>query len=167
MVNAISVEKLSHLTEAACPPYTIVFHHLIPVVGGEAPVLSVSRERIGWGTCLSVEVEIFRFHPCLYAVTGDTDGDITFQDDMMLTGILVGGMHLLVEVILYEEPELYILVYLQGFHRRVFGPFREHRSLVFVTVVTESGIGHQPLLVLFVEGLIGSTALDGCPFLLK
>ena len=68
MVNAVGVEVLCHLAEAVHPPAAVVLHHLIPVVGGESPVLAVGRERIGWGTGLLTHVEVAGFYPSLYAV---------------------------------------------------------------------------------------------------
>ena len=68
MVDAVSVEVLGHLAEAAYPPLTAVLEHGIPVVGGEAPVLTVGRERIRRRTGLSVKVEVLGFYPSLYTV---------------------------------------------------------------------------------------------------
>ena len=106
MVDTVGVEVLCHLAEATYPPLTAVLQHLVPVVGGEAPVLTVGRERIGWGTGLTVQVEIFGLNPCLDTVAADANGDVTLQDDMVLTGILVGSVHLPVKVILHVAPEV-------------------------------------------------------------
>ena len=77
MIYAIGVKVLGHLAETAYPPRAAVFQHLVPIVGGEAPVLSVGRERIGWGTSLTVQVEILWFYPSLHTITADADGDVT------------------------------------------------------------------------------------------
>ena len=114
VVDAIGIEIFSHLAEAAYPPAAAVFEHSIPVVGGEAPVLSVYGEGIGRCTGLTVQVEVFRFYPGLYAVTADADGDITLQDDLVLPGVGMGSAHLLVEVELDEIPECHFFVYLRG-----------------------------------------------------
>ena len=113
VVDAVGIEVFSHLAETPYPPLAAVLQHLVPVVGREAPVLAFGRERIGRSTGLSVEVEVFRLHPCLDTVAADADGDVAFQDDPVLAGILVGGMHLLVEVVLYEIPELQELLILE------------------------------------------------------
>ena len=54
MVNAVGIEIFRHILETAYPPGTVVLQHLIPVIGGEAPVLTVGRERIGRRTSLSI-----------------------------------------------------------------------------------------------------------------
>ena len=109
MVDAVGIEILRHLAEAAHPPRAVVLQHLIPVIGGEAPVLAILREGIGGRTSLSVEVEVTWLHPGLHAIATDANGDITLQDDLVLTGMLMGSTHLLVEDILHEIPEVYHL----------------------------------------------------------
>ena len=68
MVYAVGIEVLCHLAESSHPPLAAVLQHLVPVVGGEAPVLPVGRERVGRCSCLSVQVEVLRLHPGLHAV---------------------------------------------------------------------------------------------------
>ena len=63
MVDAVGIEILLHFAEAAHPPLAAVTEHLVPVVGRESPVLPVSSKLIGWCSCLSVQVEVFRFCP--------------------------------------------------------------------------------------------------------
>ena len=46
MVDAERVEILTHLAQAGFPPGIVVLCHLFPVVGREAPVLTVGREVI-------------------------------------------------------------------------------------------------------------------------
>ena len=58
VVDAVCVEVLLHILEAANPPLAAVGYHLVPVVCGEAPVLSAHREVIWRSTGLSVEVEV-------------------------------------------------------------------------------------------------------------
>ena len=41
VVDAVGVEEPCHVGETAYPPLAAVFHHLVPVVGRQAPVLSV------------------------------------------------------------------------------------------------------------------------------
>ena len=110
MVDAISIEVLCHLAETANPPRAAVFEHSIPVVGGKSPVLSVSRECIGWSTGLSVQVKVLRLYPSLYAIATDTDRDITLQYHTLLASIGMGGTHLLVEVELYIVPEGHLFI---------------------------------------------------------
>ena len=68
MVYAVGIEELRHLAEAAYPPQATILQHLVPVVGGEAPVLTIGRERIGWRTGLSGEVEVFGLYPCFHTI---------------------------------------------------------------------------------------------------
>ena len=161
VVDTVGIEIFGHLTEAAHPPRTAVLQHLVPVVGGEAPVLTISRERIGWRSSLTVQVEVFRFYPGLHTITADADGDVALQDDTLLTGMLMGSTHLLVEVELYKIPEGYFLIEfrgrfchgltLLGWQLMVVGPLLESCRAIKVTIVTEGSIGHQPLLVLLEE----------------
>ena len=164
MINTIGIKELRHLTEAANPPLAAVLQHLIPIVGGEAPVLTIGREGIGWSSCLSIQIEVFGFYPSLNAVTRDTNGDIALQDNLVLTGIFMSGTHLTVEIILHEAPETGDFLISLG--QRV-GPVVEHGSTIEVTIVTELCIRYQPLLVLSVEILIVSSSAQRCPFLVK
>jgi len=91
VVDAIGVEVFSHFAEALHPPCITVFFHDIPVIGGEAPVLSVHREIVGWCAGLSVQVEIMGFCPCFYAVATDADGDVAFQYDAVGACVFSGG----------------------------------------------------------------------------
>ena len=176
MVDTVGIEILCHLTETTYPPGAAILEHLVPVIGGEAPVLSVGREVIGWRTGLTVQVEVFRLYPSLYTVTTDTDGDVTLQDHTVLTGMGMGSTHLLVEVELHEIPEGHLFIDLGGglchcltFAIRQFmmvGPLLEGGSAVEVAVVAEGSIGHQPGLVLVEELLEGLALQDGLALLL-
>lgn len=50
VVDAEGVEVLSHLRKALAPPSIIVLGHLVPIVGREAPVLTIFRELIRGST---------------------------------------------------------------------------------------------------------------------
>ena len=78
MVNAVGVKVAGHIAEPPFPPMAAVAQHLIPVVGRESPVLSIHGEVIGWGTGLTVEVEVARLLPHVASVAIHADGDITF-----------------------------------------------------------------------------------------
>ena len=164
VIYTIGIEILRHLAEAAHPPRAVVLEHLVPVVGGEAPVLSVVREGIGWCSSLSVEVEVTRLYPGLHTIATDADGDITLQYHLILTCILVGSTHLLVEDILDEIPEV---EHLSISLRQALGPLREGGGTVFISIEAEAGIGLQPLAVVIDELLIGSTTFDGGTLLLE
>ena len=109
MVDAVGIEELRHVRETAHPPGTVVFEHLVPVVGGESPVLSVSGEVIRGCSCLSVQVEITGLLPGIAAIAVHADGDVTFEDDPFLPGIVVHLAHLGVQDILHEIEEGHFL----------------------------------------------------------
>ena len=87
VVDAVGREVLRHVGETTLPPQIAILAHGLPVVGGEAPVLPIGREGIGWRTGLSVQIEIERFYPCFHRVARNADGDVALQDDAVLAGI--------------------------------------------------------------------------------
>ncbi len=133
VVYAVGVEVLGHLAETAHPPLAAVAEHLVPVVGGESPVLSVLAEGVGGCSGLSVHVEVAWLGQHVHAVAVHADGYVALQYDMLLPGVLVGGVHLLVQVELHVVPECGIVA----------------------VVAAEAGVWLQPLLVLLHEGLVG------------
>ncbi len=165
VVDAVGVEVFGHIAEAAYPPLAAVLEHLIPVVGGEAPVLTVDREGVGRCTSLTVEVEVARLHPDVAAVAAHADGDIALEDDVVLTGVLMGVGHLLIEDELYEIPEGDVLVGLRPtvgqflavglIPDAVVGPLREVGCAVLVAKRAELGVRHEPVLVLLEELAVG------------
>ena len=172
MVYAVGVEVLLHLAETAHPPRAAVGQHLVPVVGGESPVLSVGREGIGRSTGLPVEVEVAGLHPGLHAVARDADGDVTFQYHAMRARIRMSSTHLTVEVVLYVVPEIHLLLGLLGnaapsgpHVAHLVGPRREGGRAVEVAEITEGSVRHQPVLVLLEKQLVSVAALHGRPLL--
>ena len=175
VVDTVGIEILRHLPETAHPPGAAVSQHLVPVVGGETPVLSVGREVIRRRTSLTVQVEVLRLHPSLHTVTADADGDVALQDHPLFTGMGMGSTHLLVEVELHEIPEGHLLIDLGGGFRHclalalrqfvMVGPVLEGGSAVEVAVVAEGSVGHQPGLVLVEELLEGLALHDVFAFL--
>ncbi len=145
VVDAVGVEILRHLAEAAHPPLTAVLHHLVPVVGGEAPVLSVFAEGIGRSACLPVEVEVARLSHHVGSVAVDADGNVALQDDALLACVLVGAVHLLVEVKLHIVPECC--------------------RAAFVTIDAELGVRLEPLLVLLDEVFVDFRTAHLCSLL--
>ncbi len=157
VIDAVGVEVLCHLGEASHPPGAAVLEHLVPVVGGEAPVLAVGGKGVGRGSGLAVEVEVAGLNPSLHAVAAHADGDVALEYDVALAGIVVGLAHLLVEVVLHIVPVGHFLV-LAGaavghggaqalVEGAVLGPLAEAGSAVEVAIVAEGCIGHKPLLV--------------------
>ena len=169
MVNAVGIEIFCHFAEALLPPFVVVFFHYPPVVGGKAPVLSVGREVIGWGACLSVQVEVFGFHPCLHPIPADADGNIPLEYHPVGTGIVVCLFHLLVQAELHKGPkgdvlshgtlvDVYCLAFsalswhaaygvLGGIYGHFFLPLVKAGGAVLLPVVAEHGIRQQPFAV--------------------
>ena len=167
MVNTVGIEVLCHLTEATYPPLTTVLQHLVPVVSGEAPVLAVGREWVGWGTGLTVQVEVLGFYPCFNTVATDADGDVALKDDAMHSRMLMSCMHLTVEVILYVAPEVLLAVSFWLLAFGFLGPFGEDSCTIFVAIDAELGVWHQPFLVVLIELLIGLRSPHTLPFLFE
>ena len=101
VVNAISREILRHFCESAFPPAITVLLHHFPVVSGEAPVLSVSRESIGWRTGLTIHVEIIGFNPSFNRVARDADGNIALKHHLFAACVVASSKKLHVQEILY------------------------------------------------------------------
>ena len=94
VVDAIGIEEMRHILEATCPPLAAVLQHLVPIVCRESPVLSVHGEIVGRCSSLSVEVEVFGFHPHVATVSVHSDRDVALQYYSLLLGILVCFLHL-------------------------------------------------------------------------
>ena len=78
VVEPVSVEIFAHFGQASLPPGVSVLCHLVPVVGGEAPILTVIGEVVGRCAGLAVEVVEARVYPGVHAVARDADGDVAF-----------------------------------------------------------------------------------------
>ena len=85
VVDADGVEVLLHPLDAFPKP---IYDVCLPVVGGEAPVLSVLREVVRRRTRRTVKTEEIRMDGRLDAVTIDSDGHIALQDHPVLAGIV-------------------------------------------------------------------------------
>ena len=81
VVDAERVEVLRHLVQPSLPPGISVFRHFLPVVGGEAPVLSVAAEIVGRGAGRGVEVEQLGVPVCLGAVGAHSDREVSLERD--------------------------------------------------------------------------------------
>ena len=101
MVDAVGIEVVGHLGEAAGKPLIALGSHGLPVVGGEAPVLSVAGKGIGRSAGLALQAEESGIAPCLHAGAADADRYVALEHYAMLMGIVGGMLELLVQVILY------------------------------------------------------------------
>ena len=87
MVDAEGVEVLAHLAKAALPPGVVVLRHLVPVVGGEAPVLAVHAEEIWRCTGAGIEVVELREAGGIHTVATDSDGEVALEVDPLRMGV--------------------------------------------------------------------------------
>ena len=94
MVYPVSIEVLRHVLESPYPPLTSISNHRLPVVCGEAPVLSIYRKVIWRSTCLSVKVEIARLAPYITTISAHAYRNVTFQYDSLAPCIVVNSPHL-------------------------------------------------------------------------
>ncbi len=164
VVYAVCVEEVLHVLEAACPPGASVLEHLGPVVGGEAPVLSVWREVVRRRACLAVEVEVARLGPYVAAVAVHADGYVALEHHALLAGVVVGRGHLGVEDVLHVVVEGGVLVCLaagggEGGALRlvplvVVGPEGEVCRTVLLAQGGVACVWYEPRLCLFEEPLV-------------
>ena len=103
MIDAVGVEIAGHHLQAATPPGVVVFGHCCPVVGREAPILSLGSEVIGRGSNLHVKVEQIgmRFH--VHAQWVYTNGDVALQQQTLVVQGFDRLAQLLVAVVLQEQ----------------------------------------------------------------
>ena len=177
VVDAISIKELRHILESASPPLTVVLQHLVPVVGREAPVLTIHREVIRWSSSLSVKIEVLRLCPHITAKTVHTDRNVAFQNDSLGHGMLVGSLHLCVQHKLNEVEELHLLVGLCSWVGQclavflvpsiVVGPLREISSAILIAQTRILCIRHQPLFCFLEECLIFGTLHHLFTFLIE
>ena len=102
-MNSFGVEIAAHLAQARLPPGEVVLGHLLPVVGREAPVLSVGAEEIGRGAGGGVEVEQFRMPVGLGAVGAHPDGQVALQGNALGACIVHFRAELPVQVVLHPD----------------------------------------------------------------
>src|SRR5574343_631941 len=77
MINTDGIKIVSHLNEALVPPFKLIALHLLPVIGGESPVLTVNGKIIRWGTRLHIHMIQPGVHPCVYTIAIDPNRNIS------------------------------------------------------------------------------------------
>ena len=161
MVYAEGIEVLRHFTHAGAPPGIVVFGHLFPVVGGEAPVLAVGGKGIRRCTSLAVHVEEFRVLPGVNAHAGYADGKVSLQGHAVQVGIVHGFPQLLVQQELHVAVEAYLGRMFFGKGRGFLGgvgghlaPFLEFRTAMLVPQHAEHGVREEPVPVGIGKGLV-------------
>lgn len=88
VVNAVRTEELCQLAQSAPPPGISILTHLLPVVGGEAPVLSIGVKLVWRGSSGGVHVEEVGPLPGVHTVARHSNGKVSLQDDMAGSGVL-------------------------------------------------------------------------------
>ena len=140
MVDAVGVEVVLHLREAAAPPVVTVLSHLVPVIGREAPVLTADTEVIGRCTRRGVEVEQVGLNGCVHRVGTDADRYIALHRHAYRVCVGYSVAELLVGVELQEVVQAFLL---------------------FVALGEEGGVRLQPAFVLLEERLVLGTGETG------
>ncbi len=161
MVDAVSVEILRHLAEARFPPCEAVAAHLLPVVGGESPVLSQHGEVVRGRSGLAVHIEQARVDPRVGACAADADGYVALEDHAMVVGVVAHLTQLFVEEILDEVDILHLrlvgfdeLLDLRLVVERVVAPLAHVGGAVLVAQHAERRVWLQPIKVGFKECLV-------------
>ena len=154
VVDAVGIEILSHLAEAAYPPLVTVETHGIPVVGGESPVLPVARELVGGSARRTVQIEQPGLRPRLDAGARNADGYVALEDDTVAPRIAGCLRELAVEKILHPDiiahllqMRLIVAVHLLLVIGGERLPVAEAGCVVCVAQMAEDGIGDKPVLI--------------------
>ena len=121
MVYAEGVEVLRHLAHAGFPPGKAVFLHLFPVVGGEAPVLTVFGKGIRRGSGLAVHVEEVRELPGIGTGAAYTDGKVSLKGYTVQMGVVYGFLELGIQQELHIAVKAHLFLVFQGKGLYLFG----------------------------------------------
>ena len=155
MVNAVGIEVFRHFSKTRLPPCETVTAHFLPVVSRQPPVLAEDREVIRWCSRLTVEVEQPWIKPCVDTCARDSDRDIAFKCYSLAVGVVLGCVHLFVEIELQvvDKINLIDIVAYQpldffGIVIRILAPFCVVRRIEFIAQHTECGVGFEPIFVL-------------------
>ena len=161
VVNAIRIKVFGHLAETCLPPCKAIFVHLLPVVGGEAPVLALYREVIRRRTGLAIHIEQARLYPRIYAGARDTDRYVALNSYAVAVGVFMHMAHLLVKVVLQIAHIVYLMavclnegIDLGGIIGCILAPLSKVGRAILVAQHAECSIRHKPLLILSHESLI-------------
>ena len=159
VVDSVGVEVTVHLCQTPPPPSVAILRHPLPIVGGEAPILTILREEIGRRTCLTVKVIEFEGTPRVNAATANANRQIAFQNYAATACVSSSLAQLAVEFVLHIAPESYVGIvwrigpeHLAHFTLRIirkFAPTVEIACAVFVAQRTECRVRLKPFGALF------------------
>ena len=125
MVEANHVIHACGSGQSLDPPAVAGIGHLLPVVDGIAPELTVLGESIGgtachhFGAAVLVQLEQLRLCPDIGAVQRNVNGHVTDDADALIVGVAPQRLPLFVELILQEILQLHslkklLLLFCQG-----------------------------------------------------
>ena len=156
MVDAEGVEVLAHLAQAALPPVVVVLCHLVPVVGGEAPVLTVHAEEIGRCAGAGIEVVELREAGSVHTVAAHSYGQVALQVNSLRMGVGHCVRKLEVQVPLYPAE----VVFRQIVALAAVGGVGVEPGGVACREVLEC-LFSQVFLAVILEGLLHILVLEG------
>ena len=117
MVDPYRIEVTLHHGKAVAPPAEALRLHRLPIIGGEAPVLSIGGEEVGRCTCLLIQVEEVWCHPHINAISSHTDRQIPLDQDVVPVGDLRQPAQLVIEEVLDEGVPKYLTLRLSPLDR--------------------------------------------------
>ena len=161
VVYSEEVEIFGHLLHPRLPPGIAVLGHFVPVVGREAPVLTVSRESIRRCTCAGVHIEKMRILPGIHAGAGNAYRQVALEHNSLFAGIGTDFLHLGIKMILDIAPEIHIVgidlaAFLQNFIRinGILAPFCKFSCTEGISQGAESRIRTEPTKIVDVKTAI-------------
>ena len=101
---------MSHVPQSIFPPPAVVEQNVLPMIGWEAPVLSVLGEEVRGSAGLSVEVKECRMSPSRHTVAADADGNVAFEYYTASSGLTMHRTQLGEEFILDELMIIYFVL---------------------------------------------------------
>ena len=87
VVDSECIKIFRHLPEPCLPPGKTVLCHLVPVVGRETPILSVSSECVRRSSRRLVHIEKLRILPSIHARAGNPDWKVTLENHSLGMGV--------------------------------------------------------------------------------
>mmetsp|Transcript_68060 Transcript_68060/g.168157 ORF Transcript_68060/g.168157 Transcript_68060/m.168157 type:complete len:274 (-) Transcript_68060:954-1775(-) len=163
VVDTIRVEVVGHGAEACTPPREAVLTHVLPVVGGESPVLAFLCVVVGGGACLLVHVEQVGLEPCVNGVVVDADGQVSLEGHALLLAVPGCLPQLQVQPVLHAPVVRHALEQVAArrreLHELLLGDLASPESTPLLVVggakevpePAEHAIGAQPALRLLEE----------------
>ena len=156
VIDSHCSEILLHPLQALLPPSASLAHHGIPIVCGEAPVLTLGVSLVGHRSRLHVEIEQRALAPCLNTVGTYSYGYVGHKRNILITSIFCRFLQLIMQYVLHPINIFCLALLHQCLHPSavIYGillPIRKTCSVIFVAQDTECSVWHQPILILLLE----------------